>query len=80
MAGAVLARRYRGKGTRARTVNSHSFRANKASATTAAEVALSIAHLVSAKVIEGPVSSLRKRAVIAVMWIKAVIHVAEEAM
>jgi hypothetical protein len=51
-----------------------------AAAVTAAEVALSIAHLVSAKVIEGPVSSLRKRAVIAVMWIKAVIHVAEEAM
>jgi hypothetical protein len=40
----------------------------------------SITSLVSVKVIEGPVSMLRKWTVVAVMWIKAVIHVAVEAM
>jgi hypothetical protein len=51
-----------------------------AAAVTAAKVAVSIAHLVSAKVIESPVSAFWKRTMIPVMWIEAVIHVAKEAM
>src|SRR6266567_2121017 len=51
-----------------------------ATAVAAADVAVSITHFVSTKVIEGPVSTPWKRTVIAVMWIKVVIHVAEEAM
>jgi hypothetical protein len=43
-------------------------------------VAASITHLVSVKVIEGPVSALRVWASIAVMWIEAVINVAMKVM
>jgi hypothetical protein len=51
-----------------------------AAAVAAAHVAASVAHLVSMKVIEGSGSALRKWTVIAVMRIKTIIHVTEEAM
>jgi hypothetical protein len=47
---------------------------------TPAYVAFSITHLVSVKVIEGLISMLRKRTVVTIMWIEAVIHVTVEAM
>ena len=46
----------------------------------AANVTASVAHFVSMKVIEGSGPALRKWAVIAVMRIKTIIHVTEEAM
>jgi hypothetical protein len=46
--------------------------------TSAACVAAPITHLVSAEVIEGLVSTFRKWATVAVMWIEAVINVAVE--
>jgi hypothetical protein len=49
-----------------------------ASVTSAACVAASITHLVSAEVIECLISTLRMWASVAVMWIEAVINVAAE--
>ena len=43
-----------------------------------AAAAVPPAHLISVKVIEWPVSMLRERTVIAMMWIEAVIHMAIE--
>src|SRR5260370_8057991 len=51
-----------------------------ATAVAAAKVTASVAHLVSMKVIEGSGPALRKWTVIAVMRIKTIIHVTEEAM
>src|SRR5882762_12030117 len=49
-----------------------------ATAVTATSLAVSGTHLVSVKVIECLVTMCRKRTVIAVMWIKAVVHVADK--
>jgi hypothetical protein len=51
-----------------------------ATAVAASKVTMSVAHLVPMKVIEGSGPALRKWTVIAVMRIKTVIHVTEEAM
>src|ERR1700687_4148391 len=51
-----------------------------AAAVTAPRVAVSFAHLVPVKVIEGLVSMLWIGTVIAMMWIKTVIHMAKEAI
>jgi hypothetical protein len=45
-----------------------------------ADVALAITHFVSAKVVEGLITMLRKGTVVAVLWVEAVVHMAVEAM
>src|ERR1700758_236448 len=51
-----------------------------AAASMAARVAYPITHLISMKVIEGPISTLRKWTVVAMVRIEAIVHVTVEAM
>ena len=44
------------------------------------DTAMAITHFVSVKVVEGPVTTIRKWTAIAVMRIEAIVHVAVEAM